>query len=202
MRIGEVNTSGQILRKALTNQGTGRNHVTRNVGSSNQPRDGKDHRSNFGFRALNSQQRSSGQDMRAGQSNDHRSNFGFRALNSQQRISGQDMRAGQSNITRDVNQSQHYGRMPKASTVQGRQVGSLGSLHTAQNGTQGAGPMRRRQAAGISGARNKAVEIVTLDSDSEDETFEEMQTELVRMVERKLGRKRSHPETRGKYYAF
>ena len=56
-------------------------------------------------------------------------------------------------------QSQHYGRMPKASTVQGRQVGPLGSLHTAQNGTQGAGPMRRRQAAGISGARNKAVEI-------------------------------------------
>ena len=142
----------RYTRKALTNQGTGRNHVTRNVGSSNQTRDGKDHRSNFGFRALNSQQGSSGQDMRAGQSNDHRSNFGFRAQNSQQRISRQDMRAGQSNITRD--KSQHYGRMPKASTVQGRQVGSLGSLHTAQNGTQGAGPMRRRQAAGISGVRN------------------------------------------------
>ena len=141
IEAGEDNVRCEILRKALTNQGTGRNHVTRNVGSSNQPRDGKDHRSNLGFRALNSQQRSSGQDMRAGQSNYHRSNFGFRELNSQQRISGQDMRAGQSNITRDVNQSQHYGRMPKASTVQGRQDGSLGSLHMAQNGTQGAGLM-------------------------------------------------------------
>ena len=164
----------RYTRKALTNQGTGRNHVTRNVESSNQPRDGKD----------------------------LRSNFGFRASNSQQRISGQDTRAGPSNVTRYVNQSQHYGRMPKASTGQGRQVGSLGSLHMAQNGTQGAGPMRRRQAAGISGARNKAVEIVTLDSDSEDETLEELEAELLRMVERKLGRKRSHPETRGKYNAF
>ena len=91
--------------------------------------------------------------------------------------------------------------MPKASTVQGRQVGSVGSLHTAQNGTQGAGPTRRRQT-GISGVRNKAVEIVTLDSDSEDETLEEMEAELVRMVERRLGRKRSHQETRGKYNAF
>ena len=87
--------------------------------------------------------------------------------------------------------------MHKANTGQGRQGGSLGSLHMAQNGTQGAGPMRWRQATGISGARNKAVEIVTLDSDSEDETLEEMQAELVRMVERKLGRKRSHQETRG-----
>ena len=114
------------------------------------------------------------------------------------------MRAGQSNITRYVNQSQHYGRMPKASTVQGRQVGSLGSLHMAQNGTQGAGgPMRRRQAAGISGVRNRAVEIVTLtDSDSEDETLDELEAELLRMVEKKYGRKRSHPETRGKYNAF
>ena len=92
IEAGDVRYNG--TRKALTNQGTGRNHVTRNVESSNQPRDGKD----------------------------HRSNFGFRASNSQQRISGQDMRAGQSNITRYVNQSQHYGRMPKASTVQGRQV--------------------------------------------------------------------------------
>ena len=53
IEAGDVRYNG--TRKALTNQGTGRNHVTRNVESSNQPRDGKDHRSNFGFRASNSQ---------------------------------------------------------------------------------------------------------------------------------------------------
>ena len=45
----------------------------------------------------------------------------------------------------------------------------------------------------------ETVEIVTLDSDSEDETLEEMEAELVRMIERRLGRKRSH---QGKYNAF
>ena len=95
--------------------------------------------------------------------------------------------------------------MHKANTGQGRKIGSPGSLHMAQgSGTLGAGgPMRRRQAAGISGVRNRAVEIVTLtDSDSEDETLDELEAELLRMVEKKYGRKRSHPETRGKYNAF
>ena len=64
------------------------------------------------------------------------------------------------------------------------------------------GHYTRRQAAGSSGVRNKAVEIVPLDSDSEDETLEELEAELLRMVEKKLGRKRSHPETQGKYNAF
>ena len=115
------------------------------------------------------------------------------------------MRVGPSNVTQYVNPSQHYGRMPKASTGQGRQVGSLGSLHMAQgNGTQGAGgPMRRRQAAGISGARNRAVEIVTLtDSDSEDEALDVLEAELLRIVEKRNGKKRSHPETRDRYNAF
>ena len=120
---------------------------------------------------------------------------------------GKDARYGSLNVTRYGSSSQQlftqgYGRMHKANTGQGRQVGSLGSLHMAQNGTQGARAMIRRQAAGISCARNKAVEIVTLDSDSEDETLEEMVAKLVRMVEKKLGRKRSHPETRGKYNVF
>ena len=54
--------------------------------------------------------------------------------------------------------------MHKANTGQGRQGGSLGLLHMAQgSGTQGAGePMRWKQAAGISGVRNKAVEIIDL----------------------------------------
>ena len=88
---------------------------------------------------------------------------------------GKDARSGPQNVTRHGSSSQQlvtqsYGRMHKANTGQGRQGGSLGSLHMAQgSGTQGAGgPMRRRQAAGISGVRNKAVEIITL-TDSEDE---------------------------------
>ena len=160
IEAGEVRYNG--TRKALTNQGTGKNQVTRNVKSSNQPWDGK------------------------------------------------DVRSGSLNVTRYDNSSQQlftqsHGRMHKANTGQGRQGGSLGSLHMAQgSGTQGAGgPMRRRQAAGISGVRNRAVEIVTLtDSDSEDETLDELEAELLRMVEKKYGRKRSHPETRGKYNAF
>ena len=107
------------------------------------------------------------------------------------------MRAGQSNITRDSNRFQHRGRLPKASTmVQERQGESLGQLHMA-HGAQGAGPTRRRQA-GTSGVRN--VEIVTIDeSESDDETLEEMEAELVRMIQRRLGRKRSH---QGKNNAF
>merc|ERR1711888_132210 len=88
---------------------------------------------------------------------------------------GKDARSGPANVTRYGSSSQQlftqsYGRMHKANTGQGRQGGSLGSLHMAQgSGTQGAGgPIRRRQVAGISGVRNKAVEIITL-TDSKDE---------------------------------
>ena len=123
---------------------------------------------------------------------------------------GKDVRSGSLNVTRYGNSSQQlytqsYGRMHKANTGQGRQGGSLGSLHMAQgSGTQGAGgPMRRRQAAGISGVRNRAVEIITLtDSDSEDEELDVLEARLLRMVEKRNGRKRSHPETQGKYNAF
>ena len=159
IEAGEVRYNG--TRKALTNQGTGKNQVTRNVKSSNQPWDGK------------------------------------------------DVRSGSLNVTRYGNSSQQlftqsYGRMHKANTGQGRQGGSLGSLHMAQgSGTQGAGgPMRQRQAAGISGVRNKAVEIITLtDSEDEDE-LDELEARLLRMVERRNGRKRSQLETRGKYNAL
>ena len=125
---GDVRYNG--TRKALTNQGTGKDQITRqNVRSSNNPRDGK------------------------------------------------DARSGSLNVTRYGSSSQQlftqsYGRMHKANTGQGRSGGSLGlgSLHMAQgSGTQGSGgPMRRRQVAGTSGARNKAVEIITL-TDSEEE---------------------------------
>ena len=122
---------------------------------------------------------------------------------------GKDARHSSLDVTQHGNSPQQsftngYGRMHKANTGQ-RLDGKLGSLHMAQgSGTQGAGvPMRRRKAAGISGVRNRAVEIVTLtDSDSEDETLDELEAELLRMVEKKFGRKRSHPETRGKYNAF
>ena len=43
IEAGEVRYNG--TRKALTNQGTGKNQVTKNVKSSNHPRDGKDARS-------------------------------------------------------------------------------------------------------------------------------------------------------------
>ena len=153
IEAGEVRYMG--TRKALTNQGTGKDQITRqNVRSSNNPRDGK------------------------------------------------DARSGSLNVTRYGSSSQQlftqgYGRMHKANTGQGRQGGSLGSLHMAQgSGTQGAGgPMRRRQAAGISGVRNRAVEIITL-TDSEDEELDELEARLLRMVEKRNGRKRSHPETR------
>ena len=73
---------------------------------------------------------------------------------------------------------------------------ALGSLHMAQ-GAHGAGQTGRRQA-GTSGVRN--VEIVTLDdSESDGETLEEMEAELVRMIQRRLWRKCSH---QGKYNAF
>ena len=90
--------------------------------------------------------------------------------------------------------------MHKANTGQGRSGGSLGlgSLHMAQgSGTQGSGgPMRRRQVAGTSGARNKAVEIITLtDSEDEDE-LDELEARLMRMVARRNGRKSSQQETR------
>merc|ERR1712030_292340 len=119
---------------------------------------------------------------------------------------GKDVRSGSLNVTRYDNSSQQlftqsHGRMHKANTGQGRQVGSLGSLHMAQwSGTQGAGgPMRRRQAAGISGVRNKAVEIITLtDSEDEDE-LDELEARLMRMVARRNGRKSSQQETWGKY---
>ena len=98
------------------------------------------------------------------------------------------MRVGNANITRDANRVQHRGRMSGGE--------ALGSLRMAQ-GAHGAGQTGRRQA-GTSGVRN--VEIVTIDdSESDDETLEEMEAELVRMIQRRLGRKRSH---QGKYNAF
>ena len=68
------------------------------------------------------------------------------------------------------------------------------------SGTQGAGgSMRRRQAAGISNVRSKAVEIITLTDTEDEEEMDELEARLLRMVERRNGRKRSQLETRGKY---
>ena len=61
---------------------------------------------------------------------------------------------------------------------------ALGSLRMAQ-GAHGAGQTGRRPA----------VETVTLDdSDSDNETLEEMEAKLVRMIEQRLKRKRSHQD--------
>ena len=98
------------------------------------------------------------------------------------------MRAGNANITQDANRIQHRGRMSRGE--------ALGSLNMAQ-GAHGAGQTGRRQA-GTSGVRN--VEIVTLDdSESDGETLEEMEEKLAKMIQRRLGRKRSH---QGKYNLF
>ena len=71
------------------------------------------------------------------------------------------------------------------------------------SGTQGAGgPMRRRQAAGISNMRNKAVEIITLTDTEDEEEMNELEARLLKMVEKRNGRKRSQLETRGKYSAL
>ena len=98
------------------------------------------------------------------------------------------MRVGNANITQDANRFQHRGRMPRGE--------ALGSLNMAQ-GAHGAGQTGWRQA-GTSGVRN--VEIVTLDdSESDGETLEEMEAELVKMIQKRLGRKRSH---QGNYNSF
>ena len=67
----------------------------------------------------------------------------------------------------------------------GRMSGSeaLGSLRMA-HGAHGAGQAGRR----------RVVETVTLDSDSDNETLEEMEAKLVRMIEQRLKRKRSHQD--------
>ena len=144
-------------RKGLTNQGTGKDQITRNVRGSNNPRDGK------------------------------------------------DARYGSLKVTRYGNSSQQlftqgYGRMHKANTGQ-RLGGQLGSLYMAQGSeTQGAGrPMRRRQSAGISNVKNKAVEIITLTDTEDEEEMNELEARLLKMVEKRNGRKRSQLETRGKY---
>ena len=136
-------------RKALTNQGTGKDQITRNVRSSNNPRDGK------------------------------------------------DARHGSLNVTRYGSSPQQlftqgYGRMHKANTGQ-RLGGQLGSLHMAQGSeTQGAGrPMRRRQSAGISNVKNKAVEIITLMDTDDEEENKELEEIIVKMLERRNWRKRS-----------
>ena len=59
--------------------------------------------------------------------------------------------------------------------------------------------MRRRQAAGISNARNKAVEIITLTDTDDEEEMNELEARLLKMVERRNWRKCSQLETRGKY---
>ena len=89
--------------------------------------------------------------------------------------------------------------MHKANTGQ-RLDGTLGSHMAQGSGTQGAGgPMRRRQAAGILNARNKAVEIITLVDTDDEEEKNELEEIIVKMLERRNWRKRSQLETWGKY---
>ena len=65
----------------------------------------------------------------------------------------------------------HYGRRPGQALGSGRRV-----------------PGARDGQAG----RGRVVETVTLDSDSDNETLEEMEAKLVWMIEQRLKRKRSH----------
>ena len=62
--------------------------------------------------------------------------------------------------------------------------------------------MRRRQAAGISNVRNKGVEIITLTDTEDEDEMNELEARLLKMVEKRNGRKRSQLETRGKYNAL
>ena len=66
--------------------------------------------------------------------------------------------------------------------------GALGSLHMAQ-GANGAGQTGRRKA-GTSGGRD--VEVITLDDSESNGEMSEEEAELVRLIQRRLGRKRSH----------
>ena len=59
--------------------------------------------------------------------------------------------------------------------------------------------MRRRQAAGVLNARNKAVEIITLMDTDDEEENKELEEIIVKMLERRNWRKRSQLETRVKY---
>ena len=78
--------------------------------------------------------------------------------------------------------------------------GALGSQMAQGSGT--GGPMRRRQVAGTSKVRNKAVEIITLMDTDDEEENRELEEILVKMFERRNWRKRSQLETRGKYSSF
>ena len=107
---------------------------------------------------------------------------------------GKDARHSSLDVTQHGNSPQQsftngYGRMHKANTGQ-RLDGTLGSHMAQGSGTQGAGgPMRRRQAAGISNARNKAVEIITLTDTEDEEEMNELEARLLKMVEKRNGRK-------------
>ena len=129
--------------------------------------DGRKHRSTGGVRALNPQQGSRGQ-ARDGQS-DHRQQIDGIARKSQQ--------IGNANITGNA---KHHGRMCGG--------GALGSLHVAQ-GVNGAGQTGRKQA-GTSGVRD--VEVITLDDFESDGEILEEEAELIRLIQRRIGRKRSH----------
>ena len=114
---------------------------------------------------------------------------------------GKNARHSSLDVTQRGNSPQHaftngYGRMHKANTGQ-RLDGTLGS-HMAQGSGTG-GPMRRRQVAGTSNARNKAVEIITLIDTDDEEENKELEEIIVKMLERRNWRKRSQLETRGKY---
>ena len=103
--------------------------------------------------------------------------------------------SGSLNVTR---YGQSYGRLHRANTGSGRSSGSLrlGSIQNMDqgSGTQGSGgPMRMRQVAGISGARNNS---------EDEEDLDELEARLMRMVARRNGRKRSQHETQGKYNAL
>ena len=162
--------------------------------------DGRNYRSTGGFRSLNPQQRNQGQ------AEQHRSTGGCRSLNPQQRNQGQ-ARAGQ-----DPQRSQGQARAGQLvrpnvglragnlhrNSGQGVRVGDANIVHRGRmSGSEALGSLRMTHGAHGAGqtGRRRVVETVTLDdSDSDNETLEEMEAKLAWMIEQRLKRKRSHQD--------
>ena len=76
---------------------------------------------------------------------------------------------------------------------QGVKIGGTNMASQERRRKESLGSRRRAPGAqeGQAG-QGRVVETVTLDSDSDNETLEEMEEKLVRMIEQRLKRKRSH----------
>ena len=168
--IREVNRGNVPRENNGDGRTSGRSHQQRNQGQAEQ------YRSTGG--CINPQQRNQGQaeqyrstgggrslmQQRSQARAGYRQNVGFFKAGNLHRPAGQGVRVGDTNMA-------HHGRMS------GQALGSRRRAPGARDGQAG---------------RGRVVETVTLDSDSDNETLEEMEAKLVRMIEQRLKRKRSH----------